>query len=67
MPGGLGGGGALPALIPGDLGTSLGADVSAQRALIASRRVGRLLLKAEEAEAEKVAALARELIEREFV
>jgi hypothetical protein len=73
--GGGGGGGGLPSLlagrlgpplVPGELGATFSLEPEVRSALATSRRVGALLLKAEEQEMAAVAAAADDLLKREY-
>jgi len=57
--------GRLP-IMPQDLAATFSLEPELRGALVNSRRVGALLLKAEEQEAASVAAAADELIKREY-
>lgn len=57
--------GRLP-IVPADLASSLAMEPDVRGALVASRRVGALLIKAEEQEVQRVAAAADELIKQEY-
>jgi hypothetical protein len=58
--------GRLPGLVPSDLATTFSLEPELRSAIATSRRVGALLLKAEEQEMAAVAAAAEELISKEY-